>query len=83
MWSVDSSHFPAVYSQVRLAPTGAVSCVQETFYSQRSHFISLKGKTDVAMLAILRVLDQHRSPSSGNASIASTINKSSFKIIYV
>ncbi|KAJ6539226.1 Sec63-domain-containing protein [Mycena capillaripes] len=41
------------------------------------------GKTDVAMLSILRVLDQHRSHSSGNASIASTINKSSFKIIYV
>ncbi|KAJ7179176.1 Sec63 Brl domain-containing protein [Mycena filopes] len=41
------------------------------------------GKTDVAMLTILRVLDQHRSPSSGNTSIASTINKSSFKIIYV
>ncbi|KAF7352893.1 putative helicase mug81 [Mycena venus] len=41
------------------------------------------GKTDVAMLTILRVLDQHRSTSSGNASIASTINKSSFKIIYV
>ncbi|KAJ7904375.1 Sec63-domain-containing protein [Mycena olivaceomarginata] len=41
------------------------------------------GKTDVAMLTILRVLDQHRHPSSGNATIASTINKSSFKIIYV
>ncbi|KAF7355212.1 putative helicase mug81 [Mycena sanguinolenta] len=41
------------------------------------------GKTDVAMLTILRVLDQHRSSSSGNVPIASTINKSSFKIIYV
>ncbi|KAJ7368153.1 Sec63 Brl domain-containing protein [Mycena albidolilacea] len=41
------------------------------------------GKTDVAMLTILRVLGQHRHPSSGNATIASTINKSSFKIIYV
>ncbi|KAJ7129808.1 Sec63-domain-containing protein [Mycena epipterygia] len=41
------------------------------------------GKTDVAMLSILRVLDQHRSPNSGNVPIASTINKSSFKIIYV
>ncbi|KAJ6516016.1 Sec63-domain-containing protein [Mycena sanguinolenta] len=39
------------------------------------------GKTDVAMLTILRVLDQHRSSSSGT--LASTINKSSFKIIYV
>ncbi|KAJ7283771.1 Sec63-domain-containing protein [Mycena rebaudengoi] len=41
------------------------------------------GKTDVAMLAILRVLDQHRSPAAANVSIASTINKNSFKIIYV
>ncbi|KAJ7507670.1 Sec63 Brl domain-containing protein [Mycena galericulata] len=41
------------------------------------------GKTDVAMLTILRVLDQHRSATSGNLPIASTINKSSFKIIYV
>ncbi|KAJ6509919.1 Sec63-domain-containing protein [Mycena vitilis] len=41
------------------------------------------GKTDVAMLSILRVLDQHRSLGSASASIASTINKSSFKVIYV
>ncbi|KAF7301385.1 hypothetical protein MIND_00703700 [Mycena indigotica] len=41
------------------------------------------GKTDVAMLTILRVLDQHRTPSSGSVSIASTINRNSFKIIYV
>ncbi|KAJ7742479.1 Sec63-domain-containing protein [Mycena maculata] len=41
------------------------------------------GKTDVAMLTILRVLDQHRSAISGNVPLASTINKSSFKIIYV
>ncbi|KAJ7638696.1 Sec63 Brl domain-containing protein [Roridomyces roridus] len=41
------------------------------------------GKTDVAMLTILRVLDQHRSTGSGNAPIGSTVNRSSFKIIYV
>ncbi|KAJ6629115.1 Sec63-domain-containing protein [Mycena sp. CBHHK59/15] len=38
---------------------------------------------DVAMLSILRVLDQHRSSASSNVSVASTINKSAFKIIYV
>ncbi|KAJ7179883.1 Sec63 Brl domain-containing protein [Mycena crocata] len=41
------------------------------------------GKTDVAMLTILRVLDQHRSHGSGNVPLSTTINKSSFKIIYV
>ncbi|KAJ7437833.1 Sec63 Brl domain-containing protein [Mycena galericulata] len=41
------------------------------------------GKTDVVMLTILRVLNQYRSATSGNVPIASTINKSSFKIIYV
>lgn len=35
------------------------------------------------MLSILRVLDQHRSPSPANVPIASTINKDLFKIIYV
>lgn len=41
------------------------------------------GKTDVAMLAILRVLDQHRGPAKGSSSLASTINRDKFKIIYV
>ncbi|KAJ8698174.1 putative steryl acetyl hydrolase mug81 [Pleurotus ostreatus] len=41
------------------------------------------GKTDVAMLTILRVLDQHRSKSNPQAPIASTINRNEFKIIYV
>ncbi|KII95222.1 hypothetical protein PLICRDRAFT_661155 [Plicaturopsis crispa FD-325 SS-3] len=41
------------------------------------------GKTDVAMLTILRVLDQHRNTSSPNAPIRSTINRNEFKIIYV
>lgn len=45
---------------------------------------SLQGKTDVAMLTILRVLEQNRTPSSHpNASIASTINLNAFKIVYV
>ncbi|KAG7097091.1 hypothetical protein E1B28_004476 [Marasmius oreades] len=40
------------------------------------------GKTDVAMLTILRVLDQHRS-STTPTNIGNTINRDSFKIIYV
>ncbi|KAA1466231.1 Sec63-domain-containing protein [Dentipellis sp. KUC8613] len=42
------------------------------------------GKTDVAMLTVLRVLDQHRSSSSSSSqSIASTIRRDDFKIVYV
>ncbi|RDB22853.1 putative helicase mug81 [Hypsizygus marmoreus] len=45
------------------------------------------GKTDVAMLTILRVIEQHRSsfPENENtiAHIRSSINRDSFKIIYV
>ncbi|OBZ76331.1 putative helicase mug81 [Grifola frondosa] len=40
------------------------------------------GKTDVAMLAILRVLDQHRT-STVTGNLAATILRDSFKIIYV
>ncbi|KDQ64892.1 hypothetical protein JAAARDRAFT_241277 [Jaapia argillacea MUCL 33604] len=40
------------------------------------------GKTDVAMLTILRVLDQHRNKHS-SAPVGSTIDRNSFKIIYV
>ncbi|KAH7924026.1 Sec63-domain-containing protein [Leucogyrophana mollusca] len=41
------------------------------------------GKTDVAMLAILRVLDQHRCPISPGMPIRASIDKNSFKVIYV
>ncbi|KAJ7068154.1 Sec63-domain-containing protein [Mycena amicta] len=41
------------------------------------------GKTDVAMLTILRVLNQHRTASHNSVPVASTINRNSFKIIYV
>ncbi|KAJ3793124.1 Sec63-domain-containing protein [Lentinula aff. detonsa] len=41
------------------------------------------GKTDVAMLTILRVFDQHRNHSSDPENIAGSINRDSFKIIYV
>ncbi|KIY73738.1 Sec63-domain-containing protein [Cylindrobasidium torrendii FP15055 ss-10] len=39
------------------------------------------GKTDVAMMSILRVLDQHRTKNGSN--IASNIQRDTFKIIYV
>ncbi|KAL4241461.1 Sec63-domain-containing protein [Abortiporus biennis] len=41
------------------------------------------GKTDVAMLTVLRVLDQHRSTTDPSAPIAGTLNRDAFKIIYV
>lgn len=39
------------------------------------------GKTDVAMLSILRTVDLHRRP--GGTDIAATIRHTDFKIIYV
>ena len=42
-----------------------------------------KGKTDVAMLTILRVLDQHRSIIAPGSPLRVSINRDSFKIIYV
>jgi antiviral helicase SLH1 len=41
------------------------------------------GKTDVAMLTILRVLDQHRSIVASGSPLRVSINRDSFKIIYV
>lgn len=39
------------------------------------------GKTDVAMLSILRTVDLHRRP--GGTDIAATVKHADFKIIYV
>ncbi|KAJ3002623.1 hypothetical protein NUW54_g5749 [Trametes sanguinea] len=41
------------------------------------------GKTDVAMLTVLRVLNQHRSHTSNTGNIAASIERDKFKIIYV
>ncbi|KAG8218769.1 Sec63-domain-containing protein [Butyriboletus roseoflavus] len=41
------------------------------------------GKTDVGMLTILRVLDQHRSIVAPGSPLRASINRDSFKIIYV
>ncbi|TFY83832.1 hypothetical protein EWM64_g204 [Hericium alpestre] len=43
---------------------------------------SFPGKTDVAMLTILRVLDQHRT-AGASQNLAATIRRDEFKIIYV
>ncbi|KIK65385.1 hypothetical protein GYMLUDRAFT_350494 [Collybiopsis luxurians FD-317 M1] len=63
------------------------SIVYETAYGTNENMLVCAptgaGKTDVAMLSILRVLDQHRTPSSIPGNIAGTINRDSFKIIYV
>ncbi|KAI9513193.1 Sec63-domain-containing protein [Russula earlei] len=44
--------------------------------------LRVTGKTDVAMLTILRVLDQHRTRSASQ-SIATSIRRDAFKVIYV
>lgn len=41
------------------------------------------GKTDVAMLTILRVLNQHRSPISSSSPLHASIDRNAFQIIYV
>ncbi|KAK7049628.1 putative steryl acetyl hydrolase mug81 [Paramarasmius palmivorus] len=41
------------------------------------------GKTDVAMLTILRVLDQHRISPGFFSNVADSINRDAFKVIYV
>ncbi|KIK95504.1 hypothetical protein PAXRUDRAFT_11409 [Paxillus rubicundulus Ve08.2h10] len=41
------------------------------------------GKTDVAMLTILRVLDQHRSTIAPGSHVRASIDRDGFKIIYV
>ncbi|KIY46613.1 Sec63-domain-containing protein [Fistulina hepatica ATCC 64428] len=55
------------------------SIVYPTAYGSNENML---GKTDVAMLTILRVLDQHRTPLS-NQPIKATIRRDAFKIIYV
>lgn len=45
--------------------------------------VKKQGKTDVAMLTILRVINQHRSQASRGEEIPSTICRGAFKIIYV
>ncbi|KIJ70214.1 hypothetical protein HYDPIDRAFT_172092 [Hydnomerulius pinastri MD-312] len=44
---------------------------------------NLLGKTDVAMLTILRVLNQHRSTIAPSSAIRASIDRNTFKIIYV
>ncbi|KAI0832546.1 Sec63-domain-containing protein [Trametes gibbosa] len=41
------------------------------------------GKTDVAMLSVLRVLDQHRSRMNNSENLAASIERDKFKVVYV
>ncbi|KAI6105687.1 Sec63-domain-containing protein [Pisolithus sp. B1] len=60
------------------------SIVYPTAYgSNENILICWSGKTDVAMLTILRVLDQHRGPSTRELPTPPTIDRDSFKIVYV
>ena len=65
-----------------IAPTGAVSCLLIKYLCKMITRAN-KGKTDVAMLSILRVLDQHRSIVAPGSPLRVSINRDSFKIIYV
>ncbi|KAF8812579.1 Sec63-domain-containing protein [Phlegmacium glaucopus] len=65
------------------------SIIYQTAYGSNENLLICAptgaGKTDVAMLAILRVIDQHRSstPASSTVHIRQTINLDTFKVIYV
>ncbi|KAF8138604.1 Sec63-domain-containing protein [Boletus edulis] len=63
------------------------SIVYPTAYGSNENMLAItrinKGKTDVAMLTILRVLDQHRSIIAPGTPLRTSINRDSFKIIYV
>jgi antiviral helicase SLH1 len=66
---------------MQIAPTGAV---REPLLRIDACSLFSQGKTDVAMLTILRVLDQHRRPTSSmNLPVRQTIDRDAFKIIYV
>ncbi|KAI9056561.1 Sec63-domain-containing protein [Trametes sanguinea] len=56
------------------------SIVYPTAYQSNENML---GKTDVAMLTVLRVLNQHRSHTSYTGNVAASIERDKFKIIYV
>ncbi|KAF8680937.1 Sec63 protein, partial [Rhizoctonia solani] len=63
------------------------SIVYPTAYTTNENMLicgrSCEGKTDVAMLTILRVIDQHLSSKNNPQQLASLIRKKDFKVIYV
>ncbi|CAE6438748.1 unnamed protein product [Rhizoctonia solani] len=63
------------------------SIVYPTAYSTNENMLICAptgaGKTDVAMLTVLRVIDQHLSSKNNPQQLASSIRKKEFKIIYV
>ena len=64
-----------------LAPTGAVSL---PFLVLVGHSLNVvQGKTDVAMLTVLRVISQHLNRSAPPGNMAAAVERDKFKIIYV
>ncbi|KAG1874559.1 Sec63-domain-containing protein [Suillus subalutaceus] len=56
------------------------SIIYPTAYESNENIL---GKTDIAMLTILRVLNQHRSPISPSSPLHASIDRNAFQIIYV
>ncbi|KAG2042976.1 Sec63-domain-containing protein [Suillus americanus] len=63
------------------------SIIYSTAYESNENILLmeliLQGKTDVAMLTILRVLNQHRLPISPSSPLHASIDRNAFQIIYV
>ena len=49
----------------------------------RLYSFARQGKTDVAMLTVLRVIDQHLDRSASLGNMAAAVKRDKFKIIYV
>ncbi|KAG2146706.1 Sec63-domain-containing protein [Suillus clintonianus] len=77
-----SGSFPGYSSLNRIQ-----SIVYPTAYGSNENILVCAptgaGKTDVAMLTILRVINQHRSPISPSSPLHTSINRDAFHIIYV
>ena len=75
---------PAPYAEPKplpLAPTGAVSILDVRLVWRPLKV--LQGKTDVAMLTVLRVISQHLNTSAPSSNMAGAVQRDKFKIIYV
>ena len=70
-----------MFIRSRLAPTGAVGL---PFLVLIGHSLNvIQGKTDVAMLTVLRVISQHLNRSAPPGNMAAAVERDKFKIIYV
>lgn len=84
---IQSIVYPIAYetneNMLVCAPTGAVSCMHQERKPETD--VGKQGKTDVAMLTVLRCLSQFCSPPpvKGDTDVNLTIAKDDFKIVYV